>query len=130
MLRGTVLSIQKQTLPQSIATFRKAEAFCAYCSEGQIADNFDRLGMPDSALVYYEKWARASEDSWDSAVYWLNQPAAYFRMGELYEAKGDKVRAIDFYGRFTELWRDADPDLQPRVKEAKRRIAELQKSRG
>ncbi len=67
---------------------------------------------------------------WDAGVYQTTQPGAYFRMAELYEARGDRARAIDFYGRFTELWREADPQLQPRVAEAKRRIAELRKSIG
>jgi len=46
-------------------------------------------------------------------------------MGELYEAKGERAKAVDFYGRFADLWRDADPALQPRVREAKRRLANL-----
>jgi len=32
---------------------------------------------------------------------------------------------VDYYGRFTELWREADPEFQPKVKEVRRRIAEL-----
>jgi tetratricopeptide (TPR) repeat protein len=129
MLRGAVLSLQRQTLPEAIASFRQVEDFCPYCVHAPIADAFDRLGMADSALAYYEKWAGDGE-SWDAGAYQTTQPGAYFRMAELYEARGDKARAIDFYGRFTELWREADPQLQPRVAEAKRRIAELRKSIG
>ena len=130
MLRGSALTLQKQTRPQGIASLQKAESFCTACADAPIADAFDRLGMPDSALVYYERWATAGEGSWDAGVYNTTQPGAYFRMAELYEAKGDKTKAVDFYGRFTELWREADAEFQPRVKEARRRIAELLKSRG
>ena len=41
------------------------------------------------------------------------------------QAKGERARAADFYGRFTELWREADPQLQPLVRDVKRRLAEL-----
>lgn len=40
-------------------------------------------------------------------------------------AQGDRARAADYYSQFAELWRDADADLQPRVAEARRRLAAL-----
>jgi hypothetical protein len=45
--------------------------------------------------------------------------------GELYEARGDRARALDYYGRFVELWKDADPALQPAVREVRARMAAL-----
>jgi len=47
------------------------------------------------------------------------------RLAELYEAKGDTAKAVEQYRAFIELWKNADPDLQPRVTEAKRRLAQL-----
>ena len=41
-----------------------------------------------------------------------------FRLGEIYEARGDRARAAERYGQFVELWKGADPELQPRVTEA------------
>ena len=35
----------------------------------------------------------------------------------MYEARGDKQRALEYYGRFAALWKDADPVLQPAVRE-------------
>jgi hypothetical protein len=32
---------------------------------------------------------------------------------------------IDAYGRFAALWKDADPSLQPAVREARQRMAAL-----
>ena len=46
-------------------------------------------------------------------------------MGELYEARGDREKAKEYYGRFVALWRDADSDLQPAVQEARARLAQL-----
>ena len=49
----------------------------------------------------------------------------YVRLGELYEAKGDRRRALEYYGKFVDMWKKADPELQPRVADVRRRIAEL-----
>jgi eukaryotic-like serine/threonine-protein kinase len=47
------------------------------------------------------------------------------RLGQLHEARGDRARAAEHYRVFIELWRDADPELQPRVREARRRLVAL-----
>jgi hypothetical protein len=47
------------------------------------------------------------------------------RLGELYEAAGDRQRAASHYSAFIELWKTADPELQPRVQDVKRRLARL-----
>ena len=49
----------------------------------------------------------------------------YRRVGELYDARGDRQKALEYYGKFVELWKNADPELQPAVKEAKGRMARL-----
>jgi len=52
----------------------------------------------------------------------------YKRLGELYDGKGDRGRAAANYAKFVELWKDADPALQPKVAGARRRLAELSDS--
>jgi DNA-binding SARP family transcriptional activator len=52
-------------------------------------------------------------------------PQALKRAGELYEAKGDRTKAADRYRRFVELWKDADSELQPGVREVRERLARL-----
>ena len=47
------------------------------------------------------------------------------RLGELYEAKGDRQNALSHYLKFVDLWKDADPELQPKVTEVRARIARL-----
>ena len=34
-------------------------------------------------------------------------------------------KAINYYGKLVELWKDADPELQPRVEAARRAISAL-----
>jgi hypothetical protein len=43
----------------------------------------------------------------------------------LYDAKGDTTNAVKHYAAFTDLWKDADPDLQPVVTTVKKRMGEL-----
>jgi tetratricopeptide (TPR) repeat protein len=123
--KGEVLSLRKETLPEAINELQKASATCAYCDEPQLALAFERAGLADSALAHLQHWADVGENIWEGGVYFHWPPIAYFRLGELYQQKGDTAHAAEFYGKFAELWKDADPELQPRVKEAKRRIAEL-----
>jgi hypothetical protein len=40
------------------------------------------------------------------------------RLGELYEAKGQRDKALQHYRSFLALWKDADPELQPKVTDA------------
>ncbi|HJS46918.1 MAG TPA: tetratricopeptide repeat protein, partial [Gemmatimonadales bacterium] len=97
---------------------------CAHCGVYQLGLVLDRLGETDSALVVLERavtmprWADVVE-----AVIW--DAATYERLGQLYDARGDRAKALAYYGEFVELWRGADPDLQPRVRTARARMAEL-----
>ena len=45
--------------------------------------------------------------------------------GELWEQKGDASRAIEYYGKFVRLWKNADAEFQPTVEDIRRRIARL-----
>jgi hypothetical protein len=48
------------------------------------------------------------------------------RLGELYEAKGNREKAAAHYLAFVDLWKNADPELQPAVTAVKQRLAHLQ----
>jgi tetratricopeptide (TPR) repeat protein len=125
MTRSAVLGMRTETLPQALVAYRESPPVCRYCIDFKMAEAFDRSGMLDSALVYYQRWANDGEGNWGAVVYNVWQPLGWFRLGELYQAKGDKERARDFYGKFIDNWKDADPELQPKVREARRRMAEL-----
>jgi hypothetical protein len=43
----------------------------------------------------------------------------------LYDASGRRKEARDAYTRLLDLWKDADPELQPRVLHARERIVAL-----
>ena len=123
--RSTVLGMRTETLSQALAAYRRLPEICRYCTHFKMAEAFDRSAMPDSALAYYQRWADDGEGNWAPLAYTVWQPVGWFRLAELYQAKGDKERARYYYGRFIDNWKDADPGLQPKVREARRRIAEL-----
>jgi tetratricopeptide (TPR) repeat protein len=117
----------------AIMAFRKGDSLpdgpanqCTICLSARLGRAFDAAGQPDSAIAQYEAY--------------LNTPYAnrhlgpldpgllagiHRRLGELYEAKGDQSKAIEHYERFVELWKTAQPELQPQVDDARRRIARL-----
>jgi len=52
-----------------------------------------------------------------------------YHLGEICEAAGETDQAIAHYHSFVELWKDCDPELRPRVEEARRRMERLQAHR-
>jgi hypothetical protein len=81
-------------------------------------------GEPDSALSVYERIVSTpTRNLDDDDVRWL--PDTYKRLGELYVARNDTTNAIKYYNEFVELWKDADPELQPVVEDVRGRIARL-----
>lgn len=84
-----------------------------------IARTYDDMGQADRAIAAFEA-GLAHQYPYRTEL--VELPYTLRRLGELYEATGDAEKAIEYYGRFVELWRDADPELQPRVREARERM--------
>jgi tetratricopeptide (TPR) repeat protein len=97
---------------------------CPNCGYFEIADAFAKLGQSDSARFYYEQ-SLASSSTFELYRAAPRLAATYQRLGELYEKAGDRKKAIDSYLKLTDLWKNADPELQPIVKDAHARIARL-----
>jgi serine/threonine-protein kinase len=53
------------------------------------------------------------------------EPYAHLELGRLYERMGRTEEARERYELFVTAWRDADPDLQPKVAEARQALARL-----
>ena len=109
----------------AIRAFRsfQAQDGCQACFLFEIGQAFDGLNQPDSAIATYETLVSLIEPGPVGRQFTL--PPAYYRLGELFETRGDREKAIEYYGRFADLWKEADAELQPRVREARKRIGEL-----
>lgn len=97
---------------------------CASCGLSELARVYDATGQRDSALAVYERADGIRGFGWaiDQMIYYGPNLK---RLGELAEERGDTARAVEYYDRLIELWRDADPELQPIVEQVRGRVAAL-----
>jgi tetratricopeptide (TPR) repeat protein/tRNA A-37 threonylcarbamoyl transferase component Bud32 len=134
---SALIAIAEGRHRDAIAEYRRQEAtVCGTCFfrpvvgrtlYADIARAYEVVHEPDSAVVMYERdLAVASLERLDLDAYYL--AGTHQRLGELYEARGDREKATQHYAKFVELWKDCDPELRPVVAEARRRLASL--SRG
>jgi tetratricopeptide (TPR) repeat protein len=124
----------------AIAEFRRSDStslglpngVCRMCVYGWLGRAFDRAGMPDSAVVFYESYLnttyfmRGDETKTGDGQgdpYW--SAIISRRLGELYEQQGNRAKAADNYSRFVGLWATADPEFQPLVAQARGALARL-----
>ena len=102
---------------------------CYPCRYHATAELFDEAARADSAVAYYELYL---ETPFNFRVYIVSQQLGptHERLGQLYDERGDPENAALHYAAFVELWADADPVLQPRVKAAQARLEEIVRERG
>jgi hypothetical protein len=97
---------------------------CAICLDATLAAMFDRGGMTDSAIAHNERYVE-TPSNWHLYNDHLLLPRTLERLGQLHDARGNREKAVRYYSQFADLWKTAEPELQPRVVEARRRIARL-----
>jgi eukaryotic-like serine/threonine-protein kinase len=97
---------------------------CRPCAHLQLGRAHDLAANADSAIYHYTRFVEApmlTRNELDG----FNLPRIHERLGQLYDARGERDRAAFHLARFTELWHDADPELQPAVEAARRRLGTL-----
>jgi tetratricopeptide (TPR) repeat protein len=110
----------------ALGVFRRdADDGCLDCWM-QVGRLYDAAGARDSAIAAYERYL----DPPRSTLFRVNfdrwfLPGVLQRLGELHEQAGNREAAARYYGRFVELWANADPELQPLVERAKAALARL-----
>ena len=98
---------------------------CNRCAFNLIGRAYEMENQPDSALAAYQRLVTDPTGLAGAlSMPWTLAPSLK-RLGELYEEKGDKAHALEYYGRFADLWKNADPELQPIVRDVKQRMAKL-----
>jgi hypothetical protein len=127
------IALAEQRPLDAVAEFRRADRLpdgpansCASCLWAALGRAFDRADMPDSAIASYERYlAIPSAARLAPELDGVLLAGVHERLGQLHEVRGDRARAAAHYAQFAELWRDADAELEPRVAEARRRLARL-----
>ncbi len=125
-----MLLIDEGRFEEAIETLNRREPRgCVLCRYLPTAVAFDSLGARDSAIAYYEGYVEAD---WDNRLSWDDDTLAptLERLGQLWDEAGDAERAALYYAQFVELWSDADPELQPRVRAARARLEAILEERG
>jgi serine/threonine-protein kinase len=87
------------------------------------AELLAQLGRAKEALEWYESIAQLHVTD---LIYLA---PSHFGRAEIHERLGERDQAVHHYSRFIELWKDADPELQPRVDAARRAIEALSPDR-
>ena len=108
----------------AIELYRAVEDRCVRCGLFWIAQAHLRAERPDSAIAAY---TRLVEDNDLFRVY--NDAGelgpTYERLAQLHDQRGDLEQAARYYAALVELWEEADPVLQPRVRAADERLQEI-----
>ncbi|HET7602730.1 MAG TPA: serine/threonine-protein kinase [Gemmatimonadales bacterium] len=139
LLRRTrgVIALAEGRTDSALAAFRESDneadglptQSCTVCVPLFLGFTFDAARQPDSARKYLTQYVEMPGTGRTFVDRYYLAPSLY-RLGELNEASGDAPRAIEYYGRFVELWQHADPELQPRVAEARSRMEKLTRAKG
>ena len=119
------IALAERRLADAQREFRAADSRgCAVCSAPMLGRAYDVAGNADSAIAVFERFlVTPAMDR--SGVDGPFLPVVHKRLGELYEAKGRRDMALARYRTFIDLWKDADPELQPKVTDARQRVAAL-----
>jgi tetratricopeptide (TPR) repeat protein len=123
--RGAI-ALAEGRYEEAVAVLQQAreQHWCKSCPVARLAVAYDRAGQADSALAEYEDlvsqttFNRHFRDAGFLA-------STYKRLGELYEERGEREKAIEYYNNFVELWQNADEELQGQVRDVRGRIARL-----
>lgn len=123
--RGEI-ALAEGKVNEAVRHFRAGDVgVCDSCVAPRLARAFDAQQNADSTIYWYKR--NLAMPSLNADVDSRELARAYRRLGELYEAKADTKRALQRYSDFVALWKNADPVLQPAVKDVRARIAGLQK---
>jgi tetratricopeptide (TPR) repeat protein len=94
---------------------------CAICALPDLARAYEAERKPEAAVVAYERYL-TTPWFWRYEVDASELGWALKRLAELYDARGETGKASAVRARLLQLWRRADPELQPVVAAARARV--------
>ena len=86
-----------------------------------LARAFWKKGELDKAISEYKRLITIDPKN---QLRFLIHPLYHYRLGRIYEEKGEKAQAREQYRIFVEFWKDADPG-HPEIADSKKRLATL-----
>jgi tetratricopeptide (TPR) repeat protein len=123
-----LLEIERKKYSKAIEYLNSAlalESFGPLAKDAEFVDSlalaYQLAGNLEKAAEIYHKITELNTGRLSSGDVYAR---SFYRLGMIYEQKGDKARAIEHYQKFLDLWREADPGRQE-VEDARRRLAGL-----
>jgi serine/threonine protein kinase/Flp pilus assembly protein TadD len=122
------LELKRENYIKAIELFNTALAYVPFQYSW---DNEHALFIEPLAVAYYGSGnLRKSVEEYEKLVsltagrlfYGDIYVKAFYMLGKIAEQQGDKAKAIEYYRKFLDLWKDADPGF-PEVEDAKKRLA-------
>jgi eukaryotic-like serine/threonine-protein kinase len=94
---------------------------CTICALADLARAYEATGKPAAAVTVYERYL-TTPWLWRYEVDAHQLGWSMKRLAELYDSRGETAKAAEVRGRLLQLWRRADPELQPVVTETRSRL--------
>jgi len=128
------IAMAERQYPTAVKEFTAADTeydgrpvACGACRLPELGFAYDLAGDHAAAVRTFEQYVSSpGSQRIGTDPYYL--AAVYKRLGELYDEQGKPDKAADYFSRFVHLWRNADPELQPKVAEVRARLAILDKA--
>jgi tetratricopeptide (TPR) repeat protein len=120
LLKGEVELLQKRYV-NALESFGIAAKLDEEASREPLAYGYLRSGNLDAAVREYEKFLGIASLGFERQELWV---LAHYQLGKVYEEKGQREKAVDYYRQFLSIWKDADEDLEA-PKDARQRLAAL-----
>jgi tetratricopeptide (TPR) repeat protein len=127
-----MIELEGENYPRAIDYLKKAIRLLPYTRDGRrefrplfinsLAEAYYKAGDLAKALKEYKGISSMTFSRiWDGDIY----AKSFYMIGVIYEGMGKKAEATENYGRFLELWKDADPGI-PEIIDARKRLEALQ----
>jgi tetratricopeptide (TPR) repeat protein len=114
---------------QAIELYTEMDDLCPRCGLDLIARAHLAANRPDSAIAAFTRLVETPD------MFRLGSDAGelgptYEQLARLHDERGELDEAARYYAALTELWAEADPELQPRVAAAQARLEEILRETG
>ncbi len=125
------IELKKGNISGAIKNLEKALSLYPYYQgrlQTQLLDslalaNF-KIGELDKAQEYYERITQLTVPRYFRGDIFAK---SFYMLGQIFERKGWKGKAIEHYEKFLDLWKDADPRIAE-VEDTRTRLSELRKA--
>ena len=120
-----LMKLEKGAFSEAIDDFNMALSFRRLGFSARIIDSLALAhylsGNMESAIQEYERITSLTiERNAAGDIY----AKSFYRLGRIYEEQGSRVKAIENFEKFLDLWKDADPGIAE-VEDARKKLADL-----